>query len=241
MTIARRTFLKNVVTGSSLIAGAVPLGLAAERDRGSSGGVSSAPIVFLRTRTSLDDVFRHGMAAATDRNGRCRVSTRLLDPLEQTDPVFLGRLLVGLKGRRLVGLMEDAPYALFEATARTLGARSLFIGQHSWGGGRTDHSSHRLVTVPQCRGVSSVLAGALRVGDQGYSISETSLGSMRTPESADPLVITNSGHWAAVAGEMLATICRGRWQPAPAGRFQRARGKHEYGNSGSVVSFVIDA
>jgi hypothetical protein len=240
MAIERRTFLKSVFTGSALLAGVTPVRLTATQSWKQIRTSSDTPTILVQAGTSLDEVFIKGIEAASQANSRNPFLTMALDPLKQTDPIILQQIFSSLKRSRLVGLMEDVPFTIFQAVARTHGARFLFTGQHSWGFDEPYNSRHQLLTVPQCQGVSSVLAASLSASNQGYFISETSLGSDQGLQHVDQSPLANTSHWAAMTGEILATISMGNWQPGRVGKFQRKQRNNIYGNSGSLVSFVIE-
>ncbi len=241
MAIERRTFLKSIFTSSALLASATPVYVSAGQDRRQFEFPSVPATVLVHTGTSLDDVFLQGVEAACHADKCIPLRTMELVSQGLTDPLFLQQIFTSLKGSRLLGLMEDAPFALFQAIARTHGVRFLSIGQHGWGNTGEYDSRHQMITVSQCQGVSSVLAASLAADNQGYVISETSLGSVQKDErvnQAPPL--TSTGHWAAITGEALAKISTGDWQPARAGKFQAKQHTSRYGNSGSLVSFLIE-
>lgn len=240
MVMVRRTFLKNTFTGS-LLAGVVPSVLAGVRDRSCLASVPTASVVRVRTGTPADNIFSRGVAVATGNNSGHALTTLVLGPSELADTALLEELFMSLPGRTLFGLMENASFALFEAIARTHGARFLLVGQHSWGGGGPHDSRHHILTVPRSQGVGRVLAGALSAGNQGYAISESSLGAARTVPVRRQAPSQRADHWACVAGEALAAIGLGLWQPLQAGRFQREQANRRYGDSGSLVSFLIEA
>ena len=241
MAIARRTFLKSIFTSSALLAGATPNCLTATQSWKQSETPIKTPTILVQTSTSMDDIFLQGIEAANRENAGNPVTKTVLESFQQTDPIILQQIFSSLKGSKLIGLMEDVPFVLFQAVARTHGASFLFTGQHSWSCDKSYSSRHHMITVPQCQGVSSVLATSLAASNQGYIISEKSLGLDREMKIDDQSSLIKTNHWAAITGEVLVKISAGDWQAAQVGNFQRKKqGKNRYDSSGSLVSFVIE-
>jgi hypothetical protein len=241
MAIARRSFLKNIFAGGALLAGATPVCSAAVQSCKRFGGTSAMPAIIIRANTSLDDAFTEGLATAGGVTGSSPISTVMLDPSARTDPIVMQGIFADLKKSRLLGIMENGPFTIFQALARTHGASFLCVGQHSWGGDKDYDSRHHWLTVPQTRGVGSIMAVALAGGTQGYFISEASLGPARSVGGGiDPSLPTSTDHWAAVAGGLLAIVGNGNWQPVRAGKFQVKRHQKKYTDRGSLVSFVVE-
>ncbi len=85
-------------------------------------------------------------------------------------------LFASCRGKRLVGLMEDAAYVLFAELARDSGVRLVFEGQH---GASADGrlSRHALHAAAGFHGAAETLAAALSVGEAAFAIAETPVGA----------------------------------------------------------------
>jgi hypothetical protein len=163
------------------------------------------------------------------------------------------RLLRDHGGVRLVGIMDDAAYAIFHESARSAGARLLCLGRHAGG----VPSRHALLTTPPVAGTGTRLAEALGVAGCAALVTESPLGTVErgaavvTPDdrgrggaAAYRTTLDRGafGDWTETLAHVLVGIALGAEPTADRGRASRVRREHapERGDAGARVTFVID-
>lgn len=112
-----------------------------------------------------------GFAAGAGPLERHSLGSGTLPDLAATRTLF-----ESCRGKRLVGLMEDAAYVLFAELARDAGARLVFEGQH----GADDDgraSRHVINAAAGFHGTAETLAAALAGMDAAFAIAETPVGA----------------------------------------------------------------
>lgn len=240
MSMKRRTFLKSAMTGSALLAYSNPGQLAAMQNWNLQHNSIPKKTSFLKTFTAKDEVFIKTIQSAFHAKGKSAIPIVELAVKTQLDPAMLEQNLSDLAGSRLIGLMEDTPFSIFQSLLLTHNARFSLIGHHSWDLDQLHKSHHHFLSVPQSQGVSASLAAALSSPEQSYYISETNLSAAPKMVSRSPVSTTQHAQWSTAMAELLADIATGEWQAAEAGEFQHRTQQNDYGKRGSLTSFVVD-
>lgn len=135
-------------------------------------------------------------------------------------------------GQRLVGLMDNASFVIFEAVLADQGARFLVTGHHAQG--------HQFITVPKTAGVASALDSCWTDRSDGYLLEETCRGTPEitsTPAFAD--VYQGGPDWREVTGACYARIANGDWSAGLPGNFTRKR-RQRTAATNALVSFVVE-
>lgn len=134
-------------------------------------------------------------------------------------------------GQRLIGLMDNASYVVFEAVLADRGARFLVSGHHAQG--------HQFVTLPETAGVAATLDKCLAATQTGYQLEEICRG---TPKAAKSVPFANAyqgkSDWASVTGACYAQIANGDWAAGLPGNFSRSGSKSVTAQD-ALVSFVV--
>ena len=189
----------------------------------------------------MDEVFARGVARAGSlNNSTSAIKTLVLDPAQLLDSVFVHQLITSLSGHRVMGMMDDAGFTIFQAIARSLGCRFLCTGQHSWGGGGNYHSRHQILSTAKYQGIGAALRTAMAQAEQGYFINETSLGIQAMRPADNQINLTDGEDWAASLAEALTMISLEKWLPGKVGRFERPAPVPSGGARGQLTSFVIE-
>ncbi len=237
MAIGRRTLIKGIFTGSAMLMGGMPVWATSQR-LSDCGQTALSPTINLQTGTTMDEPFFRGVAAACSA-ARRDITNMRLTAVELANPHTLFRNFDSRKGYRLIGMMEDGPFLLFHEVARSLGKKFFYTGQHGWGGDSRYGSRHRILTVPQCRGIGQILAAGLVEDKQGYLISELALGSATPVKNPGLAIQTTKTDWAECLGEALTMVSLGRWTPVESGQFERAGSVTTHSVRENLTSFVI--
>jgi hypothetical protein len=160
MKLHRRALLKGMIAGSTIAAVGLPR-------------ISFAKSTLPATREVLlvgcgqpDDAFAAG-AGGLPQFGIGR------GPLP--DYAATRALFESSRGKRLVGLMEDAAYVVFSELARDAGVRLVFEGQHA-AGANGGVSRHVFSAAAGFHGSAEDLAAALTGEDAAFAIAETPVG-----------------------------------------------------------------
>lgn len=135
------------------------------------------------------------------------------------------------RGQRLIGLMDNASFVVFEAILAGHGARFLVTGHHAQG--------HRFITLPETAGIAATLDKRLSTTQAGYQLREICHGEpkvkMLVPSSN---VYQGKSDWASVTGACYAQIARGDWSAGLPGNFSRSGSKSVTAQD-ALVSFVV--
>jgi hypothetical protein len=235
MSIKRRFFLKNLCAGSALMmSGVRSFAIPLENS-------SSPPVIYLKTRSSMNEAFARGVARVSRINNvASSIQSIELDSLQLLSSDFNEQLFSSLSSQRLIGTMDTASFTIFQSIARSRGARFLYSGQHSWGGDSTHHSRHQIISTTKYQGVGSALAFALRQGEQDFSISETSLGKQAKEPVRNSMILSDETEWATLLAEALTLISLEQWQAGNVGKFERSITRTSITASEHLSSFVIE-
>ena len=135
------------------------------------------------------------------------------------------------RGHRLIGLMDNASYVVFEAVLGDQGARFLVTGHHA--------QAHRFITLPETAGVAATLEDYLSTSGSGYQLAEICHGEPKST-LAEPAANTHQGKsdWASVIGDCYAQIANGDWCAGLPGTFSRS-GSNSVAAQDALVSFVV--
>jgi hypothetical protein len=235
MNIKRRFFLKNLCAGSALMMTGVPSFAIPIENK------LSRPILHIKTRSSINEAFARGVVRASKQNNVSgAIKTIVLDSLQLLDSNFVEQLISGLSNHRLIGTMDNASFTIFQSIASNHGARFLCTGQHSWSENSRHQSRHQIMSTTKYQGAGSALASALQQGEQGFLISETSLGNLEREPIAKPVTLGDETEWAALLAEALTLISLDQWQAGSVGKFERSIARTATGTSGHLNSFVIE-
>lgn len=134
MNIQRRLLLKSMVLGGISSVGLAGAGTGLAGD--SIGSARPLPILVLVNGRTGHSAFLQGVRAAAGRPDLLQVhATDLgLDSL-----LALQRYIQSMRGRLIVGLVDDASATLIVDLARTAGARMHWLGQHAVSPGQSRH------------------------------------------------------------------------------------------------------
>jgi len=136
-----------------------------------------------------------------------------------------------LPTQRLIGLMDNASFVVFEALLVDLGARFLVTGHHAQG--------HRFVTVPETAGVAAAIDNQLAQTRQGYQLRESCRGLPRTSSALAPInPVPQFSDWSALTGACYARIARGEWHGGLPGSYSGS-GYSNPAEQDALVSFVV--
>jgi len=135
------------------------------------------------------------------------------------------------RGQRLIGLMDNASYVVFEAVLASHGARFLVSGHHAQG--------HQFITLPETAGVAAVLDKCLSTTQAGYQLVEICRGEPKVTMPVPP-ANANQGKsdWASITGACYAQIASGDWSAGLPGNFSRT-GTKSITARDALVSFVV--
>jgi len=211
-TLGRRLFLKGIV--------ALVACISAKPATGSF--VGEQPLSLILSSDVRNTRFATGVAQASS------MLTRQVSVLQ---PVSWLQSVQKFSGQRLIGLMDNASFVVFEALMVDLGARFLVTGHHAQG--------HRFVTVPETAGIAAVIDSRLAPTELAYQLQEKCLGlpgvNTRTgPGSPAP----QFSDWSALTGACYARIARGEWDAGLPGHFS-ASGNSSAVQRDALVSFVV--
>ena len=159
----RRALLKGMMAGSAIAAVGLPK---------ISFARSQAPAtrdVVLVGCGAIDA----GFAAGAGRSGALKPLN--LGAGSLPDLAASRALFDNCRGKRLVGLMEDAAYVLFAELARDAGVRLVFEGQHT-AAADGSVSRHAFSAAAGFHGSAEALAVALSGEDAAFAIAETPVG-----------------------------------------------------------------
>ncbi len=189
----------------------------------------------------MDEVFARGVARAGSLNNSTNsIKTLALDSAQLLNSVFVHQFFTSLSGHRVMGMMDDAGFSIFQAIARSLGSRFLCSGQHSWGGGGNYHSRHQILSAAKYQGIGSALRTAMAQEEQGYFINETSLGIQAIRPGDNQINLTDGEDWAASLAEALTMISLEKWRPGKVGTFEHPAPVPVDGARRQLTSFVIE-
>lgn len=159
MTVQRRSILKGMLAGSALAAFGIPkLSFAATKR------TETRELVLVGS----GDGFASGVRSVVDAPV---VELGSVLP----DVAATRRLFETQQGKRLVGLMSSAAYALFSELARDAGASQVFEGRHAIADDGA--SRHALNSVAGFHGSAEALAAGLAASGAAFAISEVPLGA----------------------------------------------------------------
>ncbi len=162
------------------------------------------------------------------------------------DISYLHKLLRGLRGRRLFGLMEEARYVPISALVQTVGAKLLYEGVHSQYGSETVR--HSLQVTELFSSVGERFAKGLTASTERVEVTERPFFLKDNPKTASSQILHNTnqtaqGCWAECIGRTLTRVeSNPKAQP---GGMPRAffKGRNVYANESrmaAMVSFVVD-
>ncbi len=213
MSASRRAVLKWAVAGSGLVAlsGGWPTLAAA-----AAKGLEIVPLV---GRSGVDASFLDGIRTGLVGTGAALSQGILLQPGDPSALEDLEQRLSSLRGRRVVGLLDEGRQAIVDEMLRDLGAKVMCTGRHSAGPHTGSSTNHRFATTPCARGIGSVLAGALASASESFAIHETAFGADVPPGGA-PVRLDGSRGWAGITGQALARVAADAWIPGPAGHYR---------------------
>ena len=208
----RRRFLKNMAAlGAGIYV--MPFAGAAQNKR---------PLKVILSRNVRNAGFLNGVAHG---------SSIEVTPISVFRPRYWEQFIQRHRGQRLIGLMDNASYVVFEAVLSNQGARFLVSGHHAQG--------HQFITLPETAGIAATLDKCLSTTLAGYQLEEICRG---TP-TAKATVPSSSAYrgkpdWASVTGACYAQIANGDWPAGLPGNFSRS-GSHSAAAQDALVSFVV--
>lgn len=151
-------------------------------------------------------------------------------PICVFQPPSWAHIVQDLRGRHLVGLMDNASYVVFQAVLADQGARFLVSGHHARG--------HQFMTVPETAGVAATLDRCLSTAQSGYQLREICHGAPKvTVSESSANAYRGKSDWASVIGDCYAQIANGNWSAGLPGTFCRSGSKSVTAQDASV-SFV---
>lgn len=137
------------------------------------------------------------------------------------------------RGERLIGLMDNASFTIFETILADHGARFLATGHHAHG--------HRFVTVPETAGIAASLDHCLSGSTAGYRLEEVCRGKPRPALGNSGAINYSRGQdWASATGAFYAQIANGTWTAGTSGKFNRNTTSMP-STKDALVSFVVEA
>ncbi len=152
-------------------------------------------------------------------------------PVSALHPQHWGAFIQQHRGQRLIGLMDNASYVVFEAVLADQGARFLVSGHHARG--------HRFITLPETAGVAATLDKYLSTTQAGYQLEEICRGepkaTLAVPRAS---FYQGKSDWASVTGACYVRIANGDWSAGLPGNFSRS-GSKSVAARDAVVSFVV--
>jgi len=208
----RRQFLKNMATlGAGIYA--MPFAVAAQNQR---------PLTVLLSDKVRNPGFLKGVA---------HMSSIAVTPVSVFQSQKWEHFIEKHRGQRLIGLMDNASYAVFEAVMADRGARFLISGHHAQG--------HQFITLPETAGVAATLDKHFSATLADYQLEEVCRG---VPKQTRAINSTNdyqgSSDWASVTGACYAQIAHGDWSAGLPGNFSRI-GLNSVTSQDALVSFVV--
>lgn len=152
-------------------------------------------------------------------------------PVSVLQPQHWGAFIQQHRGQRLIGLMDNASYVVFEAVLADQGARFLVSGHHAHG--------HRFITLPETAGVAATLDKYLSTTQAGYQLEEICRGAPKATTTV-PWADAYQGKsdWASVTGACYVRIANGDWSAGLPGNFSRS-GSKSAAAADALVSFVV--
>ncbi len=184
-----------------------------------------------QNKRPLTVLFSHKVRNPGFLKGVAHSSSIAVTPVSVFKPQHWEHFIQKHSGQHLIGLMDNASYAVFEAVLADQGARFLVTGHHARG--------HQFITLPETAGIAATLDTCLSTTQAGYQLEEICRG---VPEVmlAVPTAGTYRGKsdWASVTGACYARIANGDWSAGLPGSFSRS-GSKSIAAQDAVVSFVV--
>jgi hypothetical protein len=205
MTIGRRPVLQGLAaTGLAAVAPGFPDAQATvdgKPDEKRAEGV--VPWIATLSATRFGDDFLAGLALA--RSSDANPAVFRIDNFGSADLLRLQAVLTAGRPQTLVGLVDDGLAAIVVESARAVGARLRWLGQHTL---MPTETRHRLLTPSD--GCAARFAEALNACGSRFSITCQDLsGGSVTQHSASsaipPAHGPDPGRWAFTLGRMIAT------------------------------------
>ena len=207
----RRQFLKNMAA----------LGAGIYVMRYASAAQNKRPLTVLLSHKVRNPGFLKGVAHS---------SSIAVTPVSVFQPQRWEHFIHKHRGQRVIGLMDNASYVVFEAVLADQGARFLVTGHHARG--------HQFITLPETAGIAATLDKCLSTTQAGYQLEEICHGTPKVTMTV-PSANADQGEsdWASVTGACYAQIANGDWSAGLPGNFSRTRSKSVTALN-AVVSFV---
>jgi len=214
---SRRRFLKGTLKGMAMVGSSIyVLPIVA-------GSKTSHPITLLFSEGMRNTQFAYGVAQVSKVEAK---ALRMFQPQEWQ------QTMQQYTGQRLIGLMDNANFAIFETILENQSARFLITGHHAKG--------HRFVTVPETAGVAAALHSHLAVHPEGYLLEEICCGRSNYAVEQQPINNQSGGRdWAFTIGSYYAEIANGKWAAGQVGNFSR-QGATMATADDALVSFVVE-
>lgn len=214
---SRRRFLKGTLKGMAVIGSSIyVLPIVA-------GSKTSQPITLLFSEGIRNTQFAYGVTQVANIEAKA---------LAMFKPQEWQQTIQQYAGQRLIGLMDNASFAIFETTLANQNAHFLITGHHAKG--------HRFVTVPESAGVAAALDNHLAVNPEGYLLEEICCGRPNHATERQPVNVQSRGRdWAFTIGAYYAEIANGKWAAGQAGNFSR-QGATMASAEDALVSFVVE-
>ena len=152
-------------------------------------------------------------------------------PVSVLQPQHWGPFIRKHRGQRLIGLMDNASYVVFEAVLADQGAQFLVSGHHAQG--------HRFITLPETAGVAATLDKYLSTTQAGYQLEEICRGEPKATMAVSwASAYQGKPDWASVTGACYVRIANGDWSAGLPGNFSRS-GSKSFAAPDALVSFVV--
>jgi hypothetical protein len=235
MTLSRRHFLSiGLATAATALLPTAVLAAANAEAGGYRGQV-----YVLASGSAYDSAFAAGLSSAACRSHGCPLS---LDTSLLENWGGLVGSLQKLQGARVLGIMDEWRYGLFEEALREVGAAILCQGLHVG----SQLTRHHFVSLPVSQGVGATLAQALAAQGQPVFIEEKALHEA-IPVSPRALPARlQQRDWPAMTAEILEQVATDRWQiaavhdlPLRADQFAAITQASDAAPTSRQVSFVV--
>lgn len=239
MTITRRNFMSRaIVLGATLAA--APVFSATYSNLGQTGSVRlpSRPQVLVRTGFHLDDAFAAGAFPVLRSTSAASFEELLLSREVLGSLGAITAKLASLRGHRLLGVMDDSTFVMFEEAVRECNGAVLCRGAHVGERVPSESSRHYFASTPHSEGVGTALVRSMRAAGEHGIVQESTAGACLAclDEPAGPL----AAPWPSFLGNVLASVSTDTWSPARAIDEQRVGEVHAFASGHSFVSFVIE-
>ncbi len=208
----RRQFLKNMATLGAGI-WVMPFAVAAQN------------------KHPLTVILSHNVRCPGFLRGVAHYSSIEVSPVSVFQSKYWEQFVQQHRNQRLIGLMDNASYVVFEAVLADHGARFLVTGHHAQG--------HQFITLPETAGVAATLDKYLSTTQVGYQLEEICRGTPKVTMAVPPAnAYQGISNWASVTGACYTQIANGDWSAGLPGNFNRTGSKSVTAQD-ALVSFVV--